>query len=135
MARRTVRRNSPVSNHLHPVLYKANLVFALWFVLSAWGFARSADSSYIAAIVTAFIAFTLAVTYAVSRIWRHSRDSDADGTERVPLRRWAAREFGTWPGRIKGAEAAVEAILPVAAVAFGMTAFAIILHLAIGSVH
>ena len=40
----------------------------------------------------------------------------------------ASGEFDTWQGRRKAAGAAVEILLPIAAVAFGITAFGIVLH-------
>jgi hypothetical protein len=36
-----------------------------------------------------------------------------------PFRQWMARESETWPGSFKGADAAIETLLPIAAVAFG----------------
>jgi hypothetical protein len=41
---------------------------------------------------------------------------------------WAAGQFETWQDRVKGANAAAEIILPIAAAAVGMTAFAIVFH-------
>ena len=41
---------------------------------------------------------------------------------------WLSGEFETWQGRLKGTDAAVEILLPIAAVAFGMTIFGILLH-------
>ena len=44
------------------------------------------------------------------------------------LREWMTRDFDTWQDRVKGRNAAVEVLLPMAAIAIGMTAFAIVLH-------
>jgi hypothetical protein len=41
-----------------------------------------------------------------------------------------AGDFVTWQDRLKGANAAIEILLPLAAVAFGMTALGIALHFA-----
>jgi hypothetical protein len=38
----------------------------------------------------------------------------------------------TWQDRLKGRNAAIEILLPLAAVAFGMSAFAIAYHIALG---
>jgi hypothetical protein len=39
-----------------------------------------------------------------------------------------AGDFDTWQDRVKGRNAAVEILLPMAAIAIGMTAFAIVLY-------
>jgi hypothetical protein len=41
---------------------------------------------------------------------------------------WARSDFETGQGRLPAAEAAVQALLPIAAVAFGMTIFGIVGH-------
>ncbi len=43
---------------------------------------------------------------------------------------WAAGQFETWQDSQKGSDAAAEIILPIAAAAVGMTAFAIVFHYA-----
>ena len=45
---------------------------------------------------------------------------------------WTSGDFETWQGRLKGKDAAVQILLPIASVAFGMTLFAIIMHFTIG---
>ena len=59
--------------------------------------------------------------------------NSVDGENSAPqdtasFRQWAAEDFDTWQDRVKGRNAAVEVLLPMAAIAIGMTAFAIILH-------
>jgi hypothetical protein len=39
-----------------------------------------------------------------------------------------AGDFDTWQDRVRGRNAAVEVLLPMAAIAIGMTAFGIVLH-------
>ena len=51
-------------------------------------------------------------------------------TTKIGFRDWASGQFETWQERVKGANAAVEILLPVAAAAVGMTAFAIVFHYA-----
>ena len=52
---------------------------------------------------------------------RRSARSDSD---------WAAGQFETWQDSQKGSTAAAEIILPIAAAAVGMTAFALVFHYA-----
>jgi hypothetical protein len=55
-----------------------------------------------------------------------NRRPDVAPEDKESLRMWAAGELDTWQDRVKGTNAAVEMLLPVAAVAFGMTAFGIV---------
>jgi hypothetical protein len=60
--------------------------------------------------------------------------AEADASENVtqpppPLGTWLQGEFATWTDREKGSLAAVEILLPLAAVAFGLTALGIVLDL------
>ena len=50
----------------------------------------------------------------------------ADAMDDGKLRDWAAGDFETWTGKSKGANAAIEALLPIAAVAIGLTVMGII---------
>lgn len=60
------------------------------------------------------------------RVWRHNRGTDIGRKARENFRDWAHRDFDIGQGHVSGSEAAIEILLPIAAVAFGMTAFAII---------
>jgi hypothetical protein len=51
--------------------------------------------------------------------------------ENASLREWMSREFEIRRGRLAGADAAIEIFTPIAAVALGMAAFAVVFHLAI----
>jgi len=43
-----------------------------------------------------------------------------------PLRDWLSHSFDTWTGRATGRDAAAQILLPIAAVAFGMTIFGLV---------
>ena len=45
------------------------------------------------------------------------------------LETWMKGQFATWTGKEKGSTAALEILLPLAAVAFGLTALGIVLEL------
>jgi hypothetical protein len=65
------------------------------------------------------------------RTWRrHRRNRSTRGGEGESFDVWVDRDFATWQGRLPGAEAAAKALLPIASVAFGMAAFALVVHLA-----
>ncbi len=61
-------------------------------------------------------------------LWWKNRRRDVNQEEQESLRAWAAGDLDTWQDRVKGRNAAIEMLLPIAAVAFGMTAFGIVLH-------
>jgi len=124
------RRDPQVSDHLHPLVYIAMVGLALWFAVSAWGFATDGYADYLLAVVSGFIFIAVALPYVLSRVWRKSRRRDTEGQERKLFSEWASGQFATWQDRVRGTNAAVEVLLPIAAAAFGMTAFGIMLHVA-----
>jgi hypothetical protein len=69
----------------------------------------------------------------LSRVSRNeakdSTDSDVAQAPQRSFRNWASCEFDTWQYRLNAGNAAVEVLLPIAAIAFGMTAFGVVLYL------
>jgi hypothetical protein len=124
------RRERPVSDRLHPLVFMAIVGLALWFVVSAWGFATDGYTDYLLAVVSGFILIAVALSYVLWRVWRKAQGPDPErGTARQEeFQQWVSGEFDTWQDRVTGANAAVQILLPLAAVAFGMTAFGIVLH-------
>jgi hypothetical protein len=122
----------PTSNFLHPVVYKAAVALALWFALSAWLlFKGGNEMGLVLAFVSVPILMAIAIPYALSRVPRRPRTSDAASGTRRSVREWMSRDFETTYGRRKGWSATVEILLPLAAVAFGMTAIGIVLCLTV----
>jgi hypothetical protein len=127
MAKDLVSVRQPASDGLHPMVYAGIAGLALWFVFSIWAFGDSGYAEFLLAVVSGFFLMAAAIPFAIWRMWRkHSGAARGNGE---PLREWASHEFDIEPGRMKGKDAVVEALLPIAAVAFGMTAFAIVLVL------
>jgi hypothetical protein len=124
------RRDRPASDRLHPLVYMAIVGLALWFVVSVWGFATDGYTDYLLAVVSGFILIAVALPPALWRVWRKAQGRDAAGgpARQEDFQQWASSEFDTWQDRVTGANAAVQVLLPLAAVAFGMTAFGIVLH-------
>lgn len=114
-----IRTNRPVSGYLHPVIYQALIGLALWFLVAIWlGFGGDGYTDYLLVVVTGLFAISILLPAALWRIWRahHNRDSRAQS-----FRTWAASEFSIWQDHTTGFTAAIEILLPIAAVAFGMT--------------
>ena len=116
----------PGSDQLHPFVYLAIIGLALWFVLSVWGFASDGYTDYLLVVVSGFVVIAVAIPLVLSRIDRKRPNKLEEKTK--SLSDWAAGEFDTWQDRVKGTNAAIEILLPIAAVAFGMTAFGIVLY-------
>jgi hypothetical protein len=127
MGQQIVPRDRPVSNGLHPYVYAAIAALVFWFVLSVWlGFAGDGHTDWLLVVVSGFFVILMAIPFVLSRVSRE----DVDGSSpRRSLRGWASCEFDTWQYRLTCRSAAVEVLLPVAAAAFGMTAFGVILLL------
>jgi energy-coupling factor transporter transmembrane protein EcfT len=127
MANDVVPRERPATNGLHPYVYAAIAALVFWFVLAIWvSFASDGYTDWLLMVVSAFLMIFVALPFVLSRV---SRDDADDGGPRRSFRNWASCEFDTWQYRLKCGHAAVEVLLPVAAIAFGMTAFGVILLL------
>lgn len=122
-------RVRPALNHLHSYVYAGIAALVIWFVLAVWwSFAADGYTDYLLFVVSGFILTFVSFALALSRV---SRGDDVEAGA-APLRRtfrgWASREFNTWQYRLKGGNAAAEVLLPIAAIAFGMTAIGIVAH-------
>ena len=118
--------NRPVSDKLHPYVYIAIVGLGLWYVVSAWaGFVAADDIAYLLAVVSGLFFITIAIPCALWLAWRTGRDPHTP-KQHTSFRDWASGNFRTWQGDLKASSAAVQILLPIAAVAFGMTAFAAI---------
>ena len=130
MGQEIVPRDRPVSNGLHPYVYAGIAALAIWFVLAVWwSFASDGYTDFLLFVISGFILTFVSFALVLSRVSRGD-DVDADGAPVPPrsFRGWASREFDTWQYRLKGGDAAAEVLLPIAAIAFGMTAIGIVAH-------
>ena len=132
MTSETIRYDRPASDELHPLVYQALIGLALWLILSVWAFFNDwGYAELLLAVVSGFILIVVAVPGAIWLTWRRHRDpSPARPRHDSNFRDWASGDFNIWQSRISGTEAAIQILLPIAAVALGMTAFGISLHIA-----
>ena len=126
------QESTQVRRNLHSMVYIAFVGLVAWLVAAIWGFGYDGQTDYLLAIVTGFLIIAVAIP-ATLALMAHSQGNSVDGENSAPqdtasFRQWAAEDFDTWQDRVKGRNAAVEVLLPMAAIAIGMTAFAIILH-------
>jgi hypothetical protein len=118
------------SDQLPSVIYLALIGFVAWMALAAWGFAGPGYADVALTVVTGFLVIVIAIPLILWRVWRANRAPPDAPEERQRFSDWAAGEFETWQDSVKGTSAAAEIMLPIAAAAVGMTAFAIVFHYA-----
>jgi hypothetical protein len=122
-------KRSSSTDQLPPLVYLALVGLVAWMVLAAWGFAGPGYADFALAVVTGFFVIIIAIPSILWRVGRVNRPAEPS-QRKLRFSDWAAGQFETWQDRVKGANAAAEIILPIAAAAVGMTAFAIVFHYA-----
>jgi hypothetical protein len=104
------------------------IAFSAWFALAVWIFAGRGVTDYLLFIVSGFIFVVVTLQLILSRVGRTARAGKLNDNW-ASFRAWAKSDFETWEDRLSGAQAAVHILLPIAAAAFGMTAFGIIFYI------
>jgi hypothetical protein len=122
------------SGRFHPYVYRILAGLAAWFVLSAWCFAGGGHTDLALGAVTGLFAVSVGIPSLLALARRaHPPDPSAERAEERTgdFEQWAERDVDLQTGPVKGRLAAIETALPIAAVAFGMTAFALVLHFSV----
>jgi hypothetical protein len=115
--------DEPLTDRLHPAVYTTLIGTVLWFVVAIWGFASDRYTDWLLVVVSGFALIAVGIPLILSRV---GRDDEHVGKDTVRFRDWVAGDFASWTGRSKAANAAVEILLPLGAIAVGMTAIAIV---------
>ena len=119
----------PVCDRIHPAVYKVVLALGIWLVLSIWGFFGKGYTDLALAVATTFIGIALALPIILWLATRKARAGSDDGpSSGESFSQWLAGDVDTHRCRLKGSEALIEVLLPIMAVSFGMSLFALILH-------
>jgi hypothetical protein len=114
---------------LHPAVYMALVGLTLWLGVAIWGFGYDGQTDYLLAIVSGFLFIAVAIPSTLALMVHSQKSLDKQKSSgEASLREWMTGSFDTWQDRVKGSNATVEVLLPMAAIAIGMTAFAIVLH-------
>jgi hypothetical protein len=121
-------KKSVSTDKLPFAVYLAVIGFVLWMALAAWGFAGAGYADLSLTVVTGLLVVVIAIPLVLWRVWRANTGEHAD--DRMSFREWKSSQFEIWQDRQKGSNAAAEIVLPIAAAAIGMTAFAIVFHYA-----
>ena len=128
MTKNAVGRERPASNVLHPNVYLAMIGLAVVLVLSIWSLAGTKDEDLIRAVISAFIFFAVLIPATAWWTWRRHQSRETEGDAET-FRDWESDEFDTWQERMTGRDAAIQVLLPLAAVSIGMAVFAALSHL------
>ena len=116
-----------VSDNLHPKVYGIAAGLVAWFVLSAWMlFDRNGYVALPLAMVTVLLLIAVLLPWLLSRVWKKYHARDQENAEPPTLRDWGSGDFSVWGARLHGSHAAIDMLLPLAAVAFGLTAIGIV---------
>lgn len=121
-----------VARRLHPAIYLTILGLALVFIAAAGTFAAANDSYYLIAIACGFILAAVGLPYQLWRVRRHGHDPRDMSLSHRTLHGWLNAELDVWQTRVKGWDAAVAILLPVAAVSIGLVCLTIVMHLEVG---
>jgi hypothetical protein len=101
-------------------------------VLAVWIFFSGGEYlGMLLAVVSVFILIAVAIPYLIWRSRWKFQGAGAGEKQGESLREWLSGDFETWQCRLSARDAAIEILLPLAAISFGITAFGIALHFAV----
>ena len=124
MAEHNANQDGPISDSLHPLVNMAIIGAALMFVAAVWIFFDSGPyEAWLDVVVTGLFVIAIAIPALLWLTWRRNADNH------LSFRDWSVGDFNTLTGPVKGANAAAEVLLPIAAVAVGMTVLGLVFHI------
>lgn len=130
MNEQPTRESRHVRLDIHPAVGLAIVGLTVWLVLAAWaGFSAGGYDDFLLVVVSFFFLIALAIPIISLQVWRHHRPAK-ETPQRRSLLAWLLSDFDTWTGQLKGSQAAVQILLPIMAVSFGMAAFGVALYVA-----
>lgn len=125
MGQDVITYRQPASDQLHPLVFKLAVGMVLCFVVAAWAFFdRQHDISELLAFASLLLLIAVALPAVLWRVWRREQKGAVGEASR--FHHWAARDFMVWGGQLKGSHAAIDALLPLAAVVCGMIGLGIV---------
>jgi hypothetical protein len=127
MSRELIAHNRPVFDHLHPRVYAGAIGLVAWFALAAWIlFDRQNDIGLLLGMVSVLLFIAILIPLTLALVWRTYRAPERPHPEAISFRDWRAGDFVVWGSRVRGTDAAIDLLLPLAAVAFGLTGIGIV---------
>jgi hypothetical protein len=127
-----IPQTSPRTDELHPRIYSAVVGLTIWLVLSVWLlFSRGSYEGLTLAVITLFFTVLVGIPILLWLTWRHNAAPHEHGDGSAPFDEWSAKTFETWTGDLSGRHASIQILLPIAAVAIGMTVFGLVFMLVV----
>ena len=127
MNRELVSHNRPIFDQLHPAVYRAAVGLVAWFTLAAWIlFDRQNDIGLPLAMVSVLLLVAVLLPWSLSLVWQKHQMAHQRHPEKIAFRDWKTADFAVWGSKLRGIHAAIDMLLPLAAVAFGLTALGIV---------
>ena len=131
MAREPVAHNRPLFDQLHPMVYGAAVGLVAWFALAAWIlFDRQNDIGLPLAMVSVLLLVAVLLPWSLSLVWRRHQMPRQRPPGKTSFHDWRTGDFAVWGSKLHGTDAAIDMLLPLAAVAFGLTAIGIVFVIA-----
>jgi hypothetical protein len=129
MVEHNTNQDSPISKSLHPLVNMAIIGLVSMFVAAVWTFFDSDPyGAWLDVVITGLFVIAITIPALCWLTWRRNADGATD--EGHPsFRDWAIGEFDILTGPVKGTNATVEVLLPIAAVAVGMTVLGLVFHI------
>jgi len=125
MAPLPAKRPDPPAD-FHPFIYKIVIGLVALFVVAAWAtFARRGETGESLGMVTLLLFVAVMIPYLMWLTWKHQQAPQATLQDWRSFREWAGSSTEVWQGRVKGSDAAINALLPIAAVAIGILLFGV----------
>jgi len=128
MSRELVAHNKPVFDRLHPRIYGMAVGLIAWFALMAWAlFDRGGYVSLSLTFVSLLFLIAVLLPWVISRVWKkYQMPYEEQPPQQTSLHDWRAGDFEVWGAKLHGSDAAIDVLLPLMAVSFGLTAIGIV---------
>jgi hypothetical protein len=127
MSRELVAHNKPVFDQLHPRIYGTAVGLIAWFALMAWVlFDRGGQTSLALTFVSVLFVVAVLLTWVLSLVWKKYQLPYERHPQQASFREWRDGDFAVWGAKLHGAHAAIDVLLPLIAVSFGLTAIGIV---------
>jgi hypothetical protein len=127
MARQLTTHNTPVFDQFHPRVYGTAVGLVVWFALAAWIlFDRQSDISLPLGMVSVLLLVAVLLPWSLSLVWKRHRLPPERHVDKMSFNDWKTGDFVVWGSRIHSLDAAIDMLLPLAAVALGLTGIGIV---------
>jgi hypothetical protein len=129
MAPLSVKRADPPAD-FHPFIYKIAIGLVVLFVVAAWAtFDRRGETGENLVMVTLLLFVAVMIPLLLWLTWKHHRAPQATLQTWSSFRDWAHGSTEVWQSRVSGKDAAIDALLPIAAVVIGILLYGVALDI------